>query len=126
MKHAIQIELKQVKAKKATIQIPWMPRPVGSAHVISASGRDVDPKLAKSIVRAHAWLNHLSTGRYKSVEDLAVEANIHPKIVRQDLRLAFLPPNLTSSALQGDATIALKQIPKSLPLCWREQERIIG
>jgi DNA invertase Pin-like site-specific DNA recombinase len=126
LNNRIQIELKQVKGKKATIQIPWMPRPIGSAHVISASGPDANPKLAKSIVRAHAWLNHLSTGRYSSVEDLAAEANIHPKIVRQDLRLAFLLPNLTSSALQGDATIALKQIPKSLPLCWREQDRVIG
>ena len=122
----IQIELKPARGKRPTIQISWMPRPVGSAHLISTSGPDTDPKLAKSIVRAHAWLNHLSTGRYKSVEDLALEAKIHPKIVRQDLRLAFLPPNLTSSALQGDATIALKQIPKSLPLCWRAQDRVIG
>ena len=122
----IQIELKQTKGKKATIQIPWMPRPIGSAHVISASGPEANPKLARSIVRAHAWLSHLLAGRCESVEDLATQANIHPKVVRQDLRLAFLPPHLTSSALQGDATIALKQIPKSLPLSWSEQHRLIG
>lgn len=38
-----------------------------------------------------------------------------PKVVRQGLRLAFLPPGLTKAALDGEATFELKRIPKLLP-----------
>jgi site-specific DNA recombinase len=30
------------------------------------------------------------------------------------------------SVLEGDAAIELKQIPKLLPLSWRQQHRLIG
>ena len=40
-----------------------------------------------------------------------------PKVVRQGLRLAFLPPGLTKAALAGEATFELKRIPKLL-LLW--------
>ncbi len=85
-----------------------------------------DRKLLKSIVRAHAWLDDLSSGRHASIEDLARTADLHPKVVRQGLRLAFLTPDLTRAALDGEATIELKQIPKLLPVSWREQHRSIG
>jgi hypothetical protein len=52
--------------------------------------------------------------------------DFHPKVVRQGLRLALLPPDLTRAALEAEATIELKRIPKSLPLSWREQHRSIG
>lgn len=122
----IRIELKQAEGKSNSIEIPWMPNPKETAQVIAATGPSANPKLAKCIVRAHAWLDLLSRGRHASIEDLAAETAIHPKIIRQELRLAFLPPHLTSAALDGEATIALKQIPKSLPLSWREQDQAIG
>jgi site-specific DNA recombinase len=86
----------------------------------------VDQKLVESIVQAHAWLEDLSGGRYTSVEVLAAAANLHPKVIRQGLRLAFLPPGLTTAALTGETTIELKDISKSPPLSWREQPRPVG
>jgi hypothetical protein len=80
----------------------------------------------KSIVLAHAWLDDLSSGRHASVEALAMTAELHPKVVRQGLRLAFLVPDLTRAALDGEVTIELKEIPKLLPLSWREQHRSVS
>jgi hypothetical protein len=82
-----------------------------------------DQKLLKSIVRAHTWLNDLSNGRYKTIENLAAAAHLHPKVIRQELRLAFLSPELTASALSDRPWLMLKQIPKGLPLSWREHVR---
>ena len=122
----IRLALKHSKGKRGSIEIPWTPKPKGAAQVIAPSEAKVDQKLVKSIVRAHAWLDDLSSGRHASIEDLAAAADLHPKVVRQGLRLAFLPPDLTRAALDGETTIELKQIPKLLPLSWREQHRSVG
>ena len=115
----------QIKRKLRTIDIPWSPRPKGVATITLAADQ-IDEKLLKSVVRAHAWLAALSTGRYTCVKDLAAESNVNPKVVRQGLRLAFLPPELTMDALGGAATVALKDIPKTLPLAWSKQRMMIG
>jgi site-specific DNA recombinase len=111
-----------------TIDTPWirnspnggrLPTPPPMSNGIS------NQKLLQAVVRAHVWLRDLSSSCYRSVEDLAGAANLHPKIVRQGLRLAFLSPNLTSSILEADRPIELKQIPKRLPLLWREHQRLL-
>ena len=122
----IRLALAPVKGKRGSIEIPWAAKPKGTAHVIAAAEATVDQKLVKSIVRAHAWLDDLSNGRHVSIEVLAKAADLHPKVIRQGLRLAFLPPDLTKAALDGEAIIQLKQIPKLLPLSWSEQHRLVG
>lgn len=122
----IRVALESSKGNPRLINIPWSPKPKDAAQVVTPSEAKIDQKLVKSIVRAHAWLDDLSSGRHASIEDLAAAADIHPKVVRQGLRLAFLPPDLTRAVLDGEATFELKQIPKSLPLSWREQDRLVG
>jgi DNA invertase Pin-like site-specific DNA recombinase len=122
----IRVALKHQKGKQRSIEIPWTPKPKGTAQVVAASEPKNDQKLMRSIVRAHAWLDGLSTGRHASIEDLATAADIHPKVVRQGLRLAFLPPDLTRAILDGEATVELKQIPKLLSLSWSDQHRLFG
>jgi hypothetical protein len=39
--------------------------------------------LIQSIVRAHAWVDCLCEGTYESIEQLAEENRLHPKVVRQ-------------------------------------------
>ena len=80
----------------------------------------------KSAIRAHAWLTALSASRYGSIDDLAETAGLHPKVVRQGLRLAFLTPELMTAVLDGEPVLELKRIPKLLPLSWREQCRLLG
>jgi hypothetical protein len=122
----IRVALAPSKGIRGSIEIPWAAKPKGGVHVIAAAEAAVDQKLVKSIVRAHTWLDDLSSGRHASIEALAAVADLHPKVIRQGLRLAFLPPELTRAALAGETIIELKQIPKSLPLSWREQHPSIG
>jgi hypothetical protein len=111
------------------IEIPWIrstpggtrePAPPHMSNGIS------NQKLLQAVVRAHVWLKDLTSSRYQSVEDLANAAGLHPKIVRQGVRLAFLSPSMTSAILEADQPIELKQIPKLLPLEWREHQRLLN
>ena len=115
------------RGKSNQIDIAWAPKVKDEARVqLSNLATNTDQKLLKSIVRAHAWLNDLSSGRHESIESLAATANVHPKLVRQELRLAFLAPRLTASALGDEPPITLGQIPKCLPLSWREHYCMTG
>jgi DNA invertase Pin-like site-specific DNA recombinase len=123
----IRIIPRQDEGKKGLIEIPWNGKAKGETFIRpSRSETKTDQKLLKSIVRAHAWLTALSASRYGSIDDLAVAASLHPKVIRQGLRLAFLAPELITPVLDGDPVFELKQIPKLLPLSWREQRRLLG
>jgi site-specific DNA recombinase len=118
----IRVTLGKVHKRRGPIDIPWTPKLKGIAQIrLAPSEKKTDQKLLKSIVRAHAWLGDLSEDRYASVEALAAAANLHPKVIRQGLRLAFLAPAAIEVVLCGEASVQLKQIPKLLPLSWREQ-----
>ena len=124
----IRLALSGVKEGKKSIDIPWAPKPRGPAEVVrlASLAHNNHQKFLKSLVRAHAWLADLSSGRHASIEDLATEANLHPKVIRQAIRLAFLPPELTTTAITGEVSVALKQIPKVLPFSWIEQRRLLN
>ncbi|MBI3699660.1 MAG: recombinase family protein [Afipia sp.] len=111
------------------VLIPWQSRQRGSASIIEPKGaRQPDVKLVQALVRAHAWLRDLQTDKFETVEALAASVKLHPKVVRQELRYAFLAPTITEAILSGDqpATLSLARIPKTLPLTWLEQCRALG
>ena len=123
----IRLALKRGKGRQGAIEIPWTPRPKGPAQIHTTTpDQAIDQKLLKSIVRARAWLEDLSVGRYASIEDLAASANLHPKVIRQGLRLAFLVPEFMKAAIDGEKLLTLKEIPNLLPLSWSEQHRLLG
>ena len=123
----IQITVRNVNASKRPIEIPWAPKPKAEAQIqLAPSETKADPKLIKAIVRAQAWLDQLANDRHTSIENLAIAAGYNPKVIRQGLRLAFLAPEIAAAALDGDTSIRLKQIPKPLPLSWREQRQWIS
>jgi site-specific DNA recombinase len=82
----------------------------------------------QSLVRARHWLLALQDGAYETVEDLAAAQKIHPKIVRQELRLAFLSPAVISAILNGThpADVKREQLWKALPLAWKNQRALLG
>jgi site-specific DNA recombinase len=84
--------------------------------------------LIQSIVRAHAWMHLLQDVTYGSIEELADANNIHPKVVRQNLRLAFLSSEVTSAILDGSqpASLSLARIPKLLSLKWADHRSLLG
>ncbi len=126
--NSIDIELRSLGPAEGspieTIKLPW----IRNGFTVSSppSSNEPDQKLLQAVTRAHTWLVDLTSGRYSSVEDLAEAAKLHPKIIRQGLRLAFLSPALTSAILDGDQLFTLAKIPKLLPLSWREQEELLG
>ena len=70
----------------------------------------------------------LQDGAYESIEELAEANGLHPKVVRQALRLAFLSPEVTSAILDGRHSkgLALARIPKLLPLSWTEHRHLLA
>ena len=102
-----------------TIEIPWTAKRTGPtfAPLIPTSDRSPNQNLMRAIVRSHAWLADLRASRYASIEELAAGVKVHPKVVRQALRLAFLSPGVTSAILEQrqPAWLTLRQIPKGLP-----------
>jgi DNA invertase Pin-like site-specific DNA recombinase len=111
------------------IEIPWKATKAIAVTVIEPTDQSKsDPKLLQAIVRDHAWLNDLTSGRYDSIEALAKDVKLHPKIIRQQLRLAFLAPAITEAVIAGGAgkKLTLAGIPKTLPLSWSKQQTTIG
>ena len=113
------------------IRIAWATKPKDSATAVEGSGTSEvahNEGLIQSIVRAHAWVQCLQGGAYDSIEQLAEASRIHPKVVRQALRLAFLSPDVTSAILEGGqpGTLSLARIPKLLPLPWTEHRRLLA
>jgi site-specific DNA recombinase len=80
------------------------------------------------MVRAHGWVRSLQDGTYQSIEQLAEASGLHPKVVRQGLRLAFLSPNVTAAVLDGlqPRRLSLARIPKLLPLSWTRHGSLLG
>jgi site-specific DNA recombinase len=110
-------------------EIPWSPKTKDTATV-EGNGPVIERNegLIQSIVRAHAWMHSLQNETYDSIEQLSEANNLHPKVVRQNLRLAFLSPDATSAILEGSqpAELSLARIPKLLPLPWSNQRPLLG
>ncbi len=117
------------KIRSNQFSIPWQARRQGSATIIEADGEgQSDAKLVQAIVRAHAWLRALQSGKFDTVEALADSVKLHPKLVRQELRYVFLAPATTTAILNGDRPpmLSLIRIPKTLPLTWSGQRQALG
>ena len=113
------------------IKIAWSIKARSTATVVEGyNGSESAPNesLIQSIVRAHGWMRSLQEGAYQSIEQLAEASSLHPKVVRQALRLAFLSPDVTSAILEGRQPkgLSLARIPKLLPLSWTEHRPLLG
>jgi site-specific DNA recombinase len=112
-------------------RIPWSTKVKDAAAAMEDNGApEIAPNesLIQSIVRAHVWMDCLRGRTYESIEQLAEESHLHPKVIRQALRLAFLSPDLTSEMLEGKqpAGLTLARVPKLLPLLWMEHRRLLA
>jgi site-specific DNA recombinase len=123
-KIAITIQAAPDGAVAETIQVSWQaPVKNASSHLLPPTNfEQPDPKLLHALIRAHAWLRDLESGAFESVDALAASISLHPKVVRQELRYAFLPPAITEAILRGNQppALSLARIPKTLPLAWSD------
>jgi hypothetical protein len=74
------------------------------------------------------WLDLLSTGVFKSVNELAASINMDERSVGNGLRLAFISPEITEAILSGSSPRVrnLAKIQSHLPLSWEEQKAIVN
>jgi len=121
----IQVTLNSTGAKgKETIDIPWTSKTLNRPDASTlAPSRESDRKLLQAIVRAHAWLSDLANNRSASVEELANKADIHPKVMREALKMAFLAPEIVTSIFAGEAAFKLADLRKLSALSWQSQRK---
>jgi site-specific DNA recombinase len=124
-------EAGDIDDSNSEIRIPWSSNiraPTGTVKNGSENDASHNEGLIQSAVRAHAWKRSLLDGKHDSVEMLAEANRLHPKVVRQALRLAFLSPGVTSAILEGKQPkgLSLAQIPKLLPLSWTKHRALLG
>jgi site-specific DNA recombinase len=112
-------EIRVARSAEAACTATVSDRPNGSNDPRNES-------LIQSIVRSHAWMRDLQNGTYDSIEALAEVSHLHPKVLRQALRLAFLSPVVSSAILDGPPSLSLARIPNNLPLAWKEQQQLLG
>lgn len=111
------------------LTIPWVTaRVTKSLAYRTEDSSEADPTVVHAVAKAHARIKNLAGGRFETVEALAAFANAHPKMLRQELRLAFLAPDILTAILQGDqpAGLTLTAMLPTLPLSWAAQRRAIG
>jgi len=86
------------------------------------SSAQPESKAVQAIARAKSWAAALSDGKYVSVDELAASAKLHAKVVRNELRLAFLSPDIVDAALNGSGGFGLRDLRKCAALNWRVQQ----
>jgi hypothetical protein len=79
--------------------------------------------LLQALARAHAWLSNLTNDRFASVEELASNADIHPKVMREALKMAFLAPDILTSIFAGEGMFELAHLRKVAALSWQSQRK---
>jgi DNA invertase Pin-like site-specific DNA recombinase len=112
------------------IGVPWTAQQKDPRPTMEANGSPNDARnesLIQSVIRAHAWMHLLQDGTFGSIEELADANNIHPKVIRQNLRLASLAPEVTCAILDGSqpAALSLARIPKVLSLKWTDHRSLL-
>jgi site-specific DNA recombinase len=114
-----QAENADYEAPPNSIKVPWQAiSKLGRTHVpANPKGSLPAQHLLQSIVRAYTWMNALANGQYASIEDLAKAVEIHPKVTRLNLRLAFLAPSIVQAIIEDQRAeeISLSTIPNKLP-----------
>ena len=111
------------------VDIPWSkPQNHQRPHIEDGDedmARAPNPQLVQAVVRAHTWVRLLSDGTHKNIESLAQSVRVHPKIIRNGIRMAFLAPTITKAILDGEQPpgLSLKDFIGAVPLSWFEQRR---
>ena len=59
-----------------------------------------------------------------SIDALAMEVKLHPKVIRNRIRLAFLAPTITNAILSGrqPAALSLETFNRAMPMNWNRQQ----
>ena len=89
-----------------------------------------DTALVQSVARAHKWFVDLSSGRKRSISEIAEAEGLSDRYVSRLMPLAFLAPDIVEAILTGQQPVDLtaESITKrtDLPLDWAKQKALLG
>jgi site-specific DNA recombinase len=66
-------------------------------------------------------MSDLGNGRFTSIEDLASNVDIHPKEMREALKMAFLAPDIVASIFTSESSFELADLRAVTALSWQSQ-----
>jgi hypothetical protein len=94
------------------------------------SAATVDLSLLKAVARAHRWFDELSTGKARSLAEIAAREGLAVRYVGRLIRLAFLAPDIVESIVEGRQPTSLTAEALSrhieMPLEWRAQKTALN
>src|SRR3981189_1077440 len=107
------------------IRLPWSPTSSTQPSSFNPNPpnyrEEPDLKAVQAIVRARHWASELANGTYASVDELAANAKRNSKVVRNELRLAFLAPEIFDAILNGKPGCSLPDLRRIAAISWRSQ-----
>jgi len=96
----------------------------------TASPPNIDRRLVRLLVDAHAYLAQLADGSERSISEVASANRIDRSDLARVLRLAFLAPSIVDRILNGTqpADLSAQKLIRlaELPHSWSEQEALFG
>ena len=100
---------------------------VGSAKQSHRHTKDL--KLINGIVKSLDWLNQLTTGKVKSMQEIAEKEGVSSSYVTRSIYRAFLAPDIVRAIMNGTQPAHLTtdfiKRHSPLPLDWKEQRRLL-
>jgi hypothetical protein len=89
-----------------------------------------DNGLINLVVKAHDWLGRLTSGRAKSIMEIAAEKKVTRSYVTRVIYRAFLAPDIVEAILAGTQppSLTLDKLKHNIPLPidWDEQRKLFG
>ena len=96
---------------------------VAPSSPASPGASGADTTLVKAVARAFRWRRLIETGRYSTIDDLAVGEKINSSYVSRLLRLTLLAPDIVEAILDGQqpSEMMLPELMKGVPTIWEVQ-----
>ncbi len=94
------------------------------------SAASVDLPLLKVVARAHRWFDEISTGKARSLAEIAAREGLAVRYVGRVIRLAFLAPGIVEAIVGGRQPTGLTAEAVTrhieIPLEWRSQKTALN
>jgi hypothetical protein len=92
--------------------------------------QQLDTKLISVIAKGHDWLERLTSGKAKSIGEIALAEGVNTSRVTNIIYHAFLAPDIVRSILKGNqpASLTLDKLKYlvPLPIDWEDQRKLLG
>ena len=97
--------------------------------ILESTGlRKPDEALVRALAKARYWQDQITSGEFRSLDDLAKWKKINPSYVSRILRINQLAPVIKAAILDGrqPVSIDIQKLQKPFPDLWQEQLEHFG